>query len=395
MYFKKRHRTHHTHELGKLFAWLALTTGLANAAFWTIFPLVVENVVKSEVWVGVFFSLISILAFVGSLLSTVILRKFSRVKIMKWGYIGCTIFILLFTLIITKTHLYFFEIPRALFTLITGIILSLYIRDTAKANKLGLAEGRYYLYANVGWLIGPIVGGYLGQFVSRNAVFVFSALLYLLSFIIFQHQHFKKHPLLKHQKEEQTMTEIFSNIKYFFKIKELRKVYAISLGLNYWWAVSCIYIPLYVIGNGFGDSVVGWVIAGGILPLVLFEKLIGKLADKKGLRIYLAVGFLIIAIVTIFFNLISIVPIVLILMAVVNIGAALIEPLQETYLFKIIKKKDEERFYGVYNTADPLANILGPLVASVFVLFFGLPGVWYGSAAILLIFMFIALRAKK
>ena len=381
--------------MGKLFAWLALTTGLANAAFWTVFPLVVENVVKSEVWVGIFFSLISILAFVGSLLSTVILRKFSRVKIMEWSYIGCTIFILLFTLIITKTHLYFFEIPRALFTLIAGIILSLYIRDTAKVHKLGLAEGRYYLYANIGWLIGPIVGGYLGQLVSRNAVFVFSALLYLLSFIIFQNQHLKKHPLLKHQREEQTMAELLSNIQYFFKIKELRKVYAISLGLNYWWAVSCIYIPLYVINNGFGDSVVGWVIAGGILPLVLFEKLIGRLADKNGLRIYLAVGFLIIAIVTIFFNLIPIVPIVLILMAVVNIGAALIEPLQETYLFKIIKKKDEERFYGVYNTADPLANILGPLVASVFVLLFGLPGVWYGSAAILLIFMFIALRAKK
>ena len=109
----------------------------------------------------------------------------------------------------------------------------------------------------------------------------------------------------------------------------------------------------------------------------------------------MAIGFLIIAIITTFFNIISMVPIILIMMAVVNIGAALIEPLQETYLFKIIKKKDEERFYGVYNTADPLANIIGPLIASVFVLFWGLSGVWYGSAIILLIFMFIALRAKK
>jgi MFS family permease len=395
MYFKKRHRTHHKHDLGKLFAWLALTTGLANAAFWTIFPLVVKNVIKSEALVGIFFSIISVIAFGGSLLSTVILRKISRVKIMKWGYISCTIFILLFTLIITKTHLYFLEIPRALFTLIVGIVLSLYIRDTAKAHQLGLAEGRYYLYANIGWLIGPIIGGYLGQLISRDAVFVFSALLYLTSFLIFQHQHFKKHPLIKHKKEKQTANELFSNIKYFFKIKELWKVYAIAFGLNYWWAVSSIYIPLYIISNGFGDNVVGWVVAGGILPLVLFEKLIGKLADKHGLRIYLAIGFLILALVTVFFNLISFVPIVLILMAVVNLGAALIEPLQETYLFKIIKKKDEERFYGVYNTADPLANILGPLIAAGFILMWGLPGVWYGSAAILLIFMLISLKAKK
>jgi len=395
MYFKKRHRTHHKHELGKLFAWLALTTGLANAAFWTIFPLVVENVVRSEVMVGVFFSIISILAFGGSLLSTIILRRISRIKVMKWSYIGCAVFVLLFTLIITKTHLYIFEVPRALFTLVVGIVLSLYIRDTAKAHKLGLAEGRYYLYSNVGWLIGPIIGGYLGQLISRDAVFVFSAVLYLLSFVVFQHQHFKKHPLIKHKKENQTITELFSNIKYFFKVKELWKVYAVALGLNYWWAISCIYIPLYIIGNGFGDNVVGWVVAGGFLPLVLFEELIGKLADKHGLRIYMAIGFLLLALITLFFNFISIIPIVLILMAVVNVGAALIEPLQETYLFKVIKKKDEERFYGVYNTADPLANILGPLVASVFVLFWGLPGVWYGSAVILLVFVFIALRVKK
>ena len=395
MYFKKKLKTHHKHDLGKLFAWLALTTGLANAAFWTIFPLVVENVVKSEALVGIFFSIISIVTFGGSLLSTVIFRKISRVKITKWSFIGCAVFILLFTLIISKTHLYFFEIPRALFTLIAGIVLSLYIRDTAKAHKIGLAEGRYYLYSNIGWLIGPIIGGYLGQLVSRNAVFVFSALLYLISFIIFQHQHFKQHPLIHHVKEKQTITELFSNIKDFFKIKELWKVYAITLGLNYWWAISCIYIPLYVISNGFSDNVVGWVIAGGILPLVLFEKLIGKLADKHGLRIYLAIGFLIIALITVFFNIISFVPIVLILMAIVNIGAALIEPLQETYLSKIIKKKDEERFFGVYNTADPLANIIGPLIASVFVLFWGLSGVWYGSAVILLVFMIIALKVKK
>jgi MFS family permease len=395
MYFKKRHRTHHKHDLGKVFAWLALTTGLANAAFWTIFPLIVENVLGSEVFVGIFFSIISMIALGGSLLSTVILRRFSRVNVAKWSFLGCTFFILLFTLIIAQTHLYIFEIPRALFTLMGGIVLSLYIRDTAKAHKLGLAEGRYYLYANIGWLIGPIIGGYLALLVSRNAIFVFSALLYLLSFFIFQHQHVKQHHLIKHKKETQTITELFNNVKDFFKIKELWKVYGIAFGLNFWWAISCIYIPLYVMSQGFGDNVVGWVVAGGILPLVFFEKLIGKLADKHGLRVYMATGFLIIALITLFFNIISIVPIVLILMAVVNIGAAFIEPLQETYLFEIIKKKDEERFYGVYNTSDPLANIVGPLIASGLILVWGFQGVWYGSAGILLIFMLIALKAKR
>jgi len=223
MYFKKRHKTHHKHKLGKFFAWLALTTGLGNAAFWTIFPLIVNDTLQSEALVGIFFSIISLIALGGSLLSTVLFRKISRVKITKWSLLGGAIFLLLITLITNKIHLYSFEIPRALFHLLVGIALSLYVRDTAKAHRLGFAEGRYYLYANIGWLIGPLIGGYIAQLISRDAVFIFSAIMYIISFFMFQHQHIKKHPLIKHKKETQTIKELTNNIKDFFKVKELWK----------------------------------------------------------------------------------------------------------------------------------------------------------------------------
>lgn len=395
MYFKKRQKTQHKHDLGKLFAWLALTTGLGSAAFWTIFPLIVNSFLHSEALVGVFFSTIAVITFCGSLASTVILRKFSRIKITKTAFLTASIAIIGFTLVASTVHLYAIEFFRALAVLLIGIVISLYVRDTAKRTKLGLAEGRYYLFANIGWLIGPVIGGIIAQYVSRDAVFYWSAALYLVSLLLFHINHKKDHPLLTHNTEEKTLRELWPNIKSFFAVKELRKVYLMAFGMNYWWAVSSIYIPLYIVQQGFGDRVVGWVIAGGILPLVLLEKWVGSRADKKGVRRYLAFGFFFLAIMTALFTSLPWVTIILILMAVANVGAAFVEPLQETYLFTVIKKKDEERFYGVYNTADPLANILGPLCAAGLVVLGGFSGVWIGSALILLILALFALSVKK
>jgi len=59
MYFRHKYKTHHKLESGKLFAYLALTIGLGQAAFWTIFPQVTENVFNSEAMVGYFFAIIS------------------------------------------------------------------------------------------------------------------------------------------------------------------------------------------------------------------------------------------------------------------------------------------------------------------------------------------------
>ncbi|PIZ52438.1 hypothetical protein COY27_00390 [Candidatus Woesearchaeota archaeon CG_4_10_14_0_2_um_filter_33_13] len=395
MYFKKRHSAHHKHELGKVFAWLALTVGLGNAAFWTIFPLVVENFIESEAKVGLFFSAISVLTMCGSLLSTVILRHFSRIKVTKYSLLLITISLVIITLISKLFHLPFVEIPRAFFTLLVGIVLSLYVRDTAKSQNLGMTEGRYYLYANVGWLIGPLIGGILGEYLSYDYAFLFSAGMYLISLMIFHHQHIKQHPLIIHKKEKLTIKELWSNIKLFFKKKELRKVYAVSLGMNYWWVISSIYIPIYIIEHGFGESVIGYIVAASMIPLILLEKLIGKLSDKHGIRIYVSLGFLILAIVTGLFNITPIATIVLMLMSVINFGSALIEPLQETYLFKEIKEKDEERFYGVYNTAEPVANIIAPLIGSGLIFFFGISGLWIGSSIMFLMFMIIATRIKK
>ncbi|MBW3011245.1 MFS transporter [Candidatus Woesearchaeota archaeon] len=394
MYFKKRLGT--LHEKGKVFAWIALTMALGNAAFWTIFPLVVEDIIQSEVMVGIFFTVISLIILVVSLLSSVVLRRVSRVYLTKLSFLCCAGLLFLFIFANAIMDLYYIEVLRSLFALFAGITLSLYVRDYASKGTLGKAEGRYYLYANVGWLIGPLIGGVLGQYVSRDAVFIFSSILYVVSFVIFHFRQRKEGDLIKHVRETATLKEIIArNLRDYFKQKALWKVFAIGLGLSFWWAIHCIYIPLYIMEQGFGDVTVGIVLAGSIIPLILLEKKIGSLADKHGLRKYLTIGFLIIGAGTILFQVVPVVTIILFLMAAVNVGAAFVEPLQETYLFSVVKRKDEERFYGIFNMSDPVANVIAPLVAAGFFFLWGYPGLWFGVAGVMLMFMLISLTVKR
>jgi DHA1 family multidrug resistance protein-like MFS transporter len=395
MYFKKRHRTHHLHEKGKVFAWLALTTGIGNAAFWTIFPLVTDNLIGSKVLVGVFFSIVACIVLMTSLMSTVILRHFSRVGLTKMMLIGSSVFFVFYLFVNNLVQLYIVEIIRAAFMMFLGVILSLYVRDTAKAHSLGLAEGRFYTFSNIGWLAGPLIGGLLAEHVSRQSVFIFCGAMYLLSFVIFQHQHIKGHPLIVHKKEEKALYELLMNIREFFSSRERWKVFAVAFGMNYWWAILTIYIPLYIFANGFGESFVGYVIGGGIVPLILLERFVGKKADKEKLRIYLGTGFLVLAVMSVLFTMIPVITIVLALMVLVNIGAAFIEPLQETYLFRVVSAKDEEKFFGVYNTAEPIANVIAPLIGSLLLGLWGFSGLWLGSSLIFLLFLLLSVFVRK
>ncbi|HEY5713846.1 MAG TPA: MFS transporter, partial [Candidatus Gracilibacteria bacterium] len=80
--------------------------------------------------------------------------------------------------------------------------------------------------------------------------------------------------------------------------------------------------------------------------------------------------------------------------ALSNIGAALIEPLQEVYFFKEASKHHKEKLFGIYNSADPVANIIGPCIAGYLIIYGGLDWLWIGTAVILFLFFLLSFRIK-
>ncbi|OGJ51968.1 hypothetical protein A2335_01705 [Candidatus Peregrinibacteria bacterium RIFOXYB2_FULL_32_7] len=397
-FFSHKLSTHHTHPSGKIFAWMALFFSIGTGAFWTIFPLILTSKLPNESFVGYYYSFLSVIGILISVLSTSIFCKISKVLIIKIVLTSSIILLILMTLAENFWMLGFLDIPRAMCVLMTTMTLAIFVSDFSKKQELAATEGKFYYFANIGWLVGPFIGGFSAKYFGNESVFILVSFFYLIAFLYFLHQHLRiKNPYLHNEVHKEGIKELFSNIKDYFKNIELIKVFFVAFGLNFWWGVKSIYMPLAVQDLGYTQEIVGIIMTLSILPLVLLENIVGKKAGKNGVRKYLIIGFLLLFIIITSFKFLEFLPIVLLLAFILaNFGAAFIEPLKETYFFEVVKKSQSGKFFGIYNIAEPAAFFIAPLFASIILsLGFGISEVWMATAIVMLIFVAVMCFVKR
>ena len=128
-----------------------------------------------------------------------------------------------------------------------------------------------------------------------------------------------------------------------------------------------IYTPIYLHETvGFDWETIGVMFTVMLLPFVLLEAPLGRLADSWGERRILSIGFAITAVTT---GLIAFVTdhnavIWAAILFGTRVGAAMIEVMTDTYFFK---KVDASRTNTIsfFRTARPLAYVVSPIVATL------------------------------
>jgi DHA1 family multidrug resistance protein-like MFS transporter len=361
--------TPHKHRHGKVLSWMVLLSGFSIGLTLPIFPNFVKSILNTDSSVSFFYSAMAMLMFCGALLSTFIFKRIERSIILRASLLILSASFLFLVFTTRLTELSILTSIQVWLTLYLTMCLSLFVRDFAKNKDLGEEEGVFYKYHNLGYLFGPLIGGFLASYISYELVFILTALCFIIGFIYFYHLHIiRKHPAILSSKSTHKYS-IFENIKRFAAEKDRIKAYIITAALMSWIGFKRLYIPLYVVFSGFIESMTGLILALGIIPLIFLEVKVGKYADKKGIRKPISFGFLIIAftLFIIFASPNHFINFILIILA--NIGTAFIEPLQEYYLFKHMPEKEENSLYGIYMTADPLAFFLTPLIGAVTLLF--------------------------
>lgn len=344
---------------------LASAVALANP----ILSPFVNYILDDESKVGLFFSFLGIMTLIAALASSFIFRKVERTTIAKVGFL---IFAFIYFALVFMTELIPLTILLTLKTSIQMLLLitiGLFVRDFAKAKKLGKEEGLHYRFQNIGALVGALLGGFLATNFDYEFVFIIASTVLIFGFAYFYQKHIvEAQPGIINRKRTSPYS-LWHNVKEFFSHKERAKAYAITVGLMLWMGFSYLFVPLYVLRSGYLDSMSGLILAITMLPLIFMEVKVGDYADKKGIHKPIALGFLIIGIISlvIFLNPIHLLNFLLI--ACVSVGSAMIEPLQEAYLFKNLPEEREEDLYGIYMTADPVAYFLAPTIAAV-VLFY-------------------------
>ena len=388
-------RTRPTHKEGKAFAHLKFFVSLAIASVATIYPNFIKEILGNDSKVGIFYSLIALLSLFVTLYSTQIFQRFKRVGIVNLTLsISIGVYIIL-TAISSFSTLIPIEIFRIFSIVLIGLSITLFMRDFSKEEELGEAEGELFVFDNLGYLIGPLLAGFLAYKYGFDSVFFLAALLSLIAYSYFNHQYFvKKH---KHIKNKVSLPKgnLKLNMKDFFSKKENIKSFIVKFGLEYWWASFYFYVPLFIVNLGFKHNIVGLIVGATVIPLIILEMFVGRIADKRGYKKLFISGFFLLAII------ISLIPIInnkiasLGILILTSFAVTMIEPIQDIHFFKSNEKKEEDRLFGVLMLSFPLAEILAPSIAAISIILFGANSVWYGVAVISIIAGIASLTLKE
>jgi MFS family permease len=343
---------------------IALSSYFGLALVGTIWAIYLESILHNPSLVGFLSTFFGIIELIALILIIPLIEKNSKTKL--WG-ISIILYVASYVLFYFFSNLYAVIILGIILSFATalrwnsfGIILS----DKSKSNSLSKNIGFSYSLFNFAWLIGPIIAGFFSERLGIENIFLIGAGFMLFSFLLLRTFGIKDN-----RKQKKADNNFLKIIKSYFKNKNLRKIYFISGGISFWWAFIFTYIPIMIIESGKSPVIVGYFLSAVILPLVLFEFQFGKIAGKKGAKKMFFIGYLLLFAIPLICFFLNNLYIILILLALGSIGVAMLEPTTEAYFFDIIKKKQKDKYYGVYNTTMDVHYALSLFAVALLIYF--------------------------
>ncbi len=251
-------------------------------------------------------------------------------------------------------------------------LLDIYLENISDDHNTGSIRGLYLTFYNTAWLISPLLASFFVAggniwIVYCVAGFTLLPLITLTSVFLTEKTRTNRKP----QNIWQALKKLYTGRKN--KTKNIYNILVVDFFLNFFYAVMVVYLPLYLYNHiGLTWQEIGITFTIMLLPFVLFQLPLGKIADKwLGEKELLVLGFIIAGgstIIATFLNSLNW-QVWAFLLFLNRTGAASIEIMKEAYLFKKISGKDTD-IISLSRINNPLSYLLGPIFASLMLVFF-------------------------
>ncbi len=272
---------------------------------------------------------------------------------------------------------------------LTRYTLDVYLENISDDKGTGLIRGIYMTFYNLAWLVSPFAAAYLVTTSSYNLVYAVAGviLIPLLLITIFK---------LKETGCDHCISlksSVWLSLKNIWKRRipeadNIRRILIIDFLLNLFYALMVVYMPLYLhnhIGLSWGE--IGLAFTVMLVPFVLFELPLGKVADKwLGEKEILISGIIIITISTAACAYLIAPDWILWagLLFVTRTGASTIEIMKETYLFKKISGQDTG-VVALSRINVPLSYLVGPVFVSLILMYCDFRYIFLGLSLTMLV----------
>jgi MFS family permease len=338
------------------------------------------STIISEKLVGIIYTASSILAIAAFIEAPSVLRKFGNVKTTV-GLLALELFSLLGLIyghgtlaIIAAFVLNFVTIALANYTL--DIFLESFSNDT----RTGMIRGTYMTVVNSAWFISPYLASKILEKYSYFGLYSLSALLLIPVIILIISK------LGKVTEPRYEGIAFWKSLAEIWRDRGIKGILIIQMLLQFFYAWMVIYTPIYLHETiGFTWPTIGIIFMVMLLPFVILEAPLGRIADEHGEKIGLSIGFVIIAI--------SMALIALVtdhnpfiwagILFLSRVGAATVEVMADTYFFKKVNAT-KTHLISFNRMARPIAYVISPIVATILFTVFDMRGLFIFLAFLML-----------
>jgi MFS family permease len=357
--------------LSKLILLFLLAMVLANIAgnmYGGLLPLYLKSLGASVSQIGLFFTLFQIIPLVLQILGGWISDSLGRLRSIAMGslagvlsYIG---------LILAPTWQWVFmgeslgAVTRSLIGPSFGAFIAEESAEENRARVYGITQS-IFLIVNV---VGPPLGGWLTDAYGFKFMLIIAAIIYALATVL---RVFMARRAASHEKENSTgkltMASLRDNLGSMLAIM-------ISGGLVTWllltdgvrdiaYSLSFTYLPVYVeeIG-GLTATQIGWLSSlFGIMNMIISIPA-GWLADKKGERVNIVIGFILQFIALLFFVRVDTFLGYALVWSLFGLGVGLMGPAYQSLLSKALPRKLRGTGFGLIQSSLGLFSLPAPYV---------------------------------
>ncbi len=357
----------------------------------TIWAVYLESFVKNISIVGFISAGLTVISFFSYFYFIPLIERSNKSKICFYSLLGFAISYVLFAI---NKNFYVVVVLAFIITILTTLRITSFgiiVRDKSSGKNLARNEGLMYTFGNIAWLVGPLIAGFLAEKYNLSLIFVLAAIFIIISLFIFKISKINDANIVKRNNPK-----IWKDFIDFFKNKTRVVAYFLGGGVNFWWSLIFLFMPIYMVESGLGMRYVGYFLFAIAVPLVSLEYFFSKLAGKIGFKKIFKIGFFIpFVLVTICFFVTNLY-IILLLLVLASVGMAMIEPTTEAYFFDILKNKKEEcRFYGPYNTTMDVNYFVGKFIAATILLFLPFKFLFLFFGLFLFLFFLLSFSVKN
>lgn len=179
-----------------------------------------------------------------------------------------------------------YKIPMFILRFLEGLVFANYIILGLKFfeelvdNKKGFWLGIFFGISYIGVMLGPILGGFLVDFLEPSYLFIFGFILFILCFLSFYFNNFETE-LRKSNIDSIKLKDFnpFSELSEFLSHKKLKGIAIIGVTVNSLHQLLIIYFPIYIVQVlGYPVYYVGIFLFFSSF-LHLFQFLYGRIGD--------------------------------------------------------------------------------------------------------------------